>query len=66
MFHKIVVGRGADVPAYVENGIADIGITGRIQFLNVIARLGSTIAGFADRNLPNFCCWFGRQKEPED
>ena len=32
-FYRIIVVRGADVPAYVENGIADIGITGKDTIL---------------------------------
>ena len=39
-FHKIVVVRGADVPAYVENGIADIGITGKDTILECDSSLG--------------------------
>ena len=31
--HKIIVVRSSDVPAYVENGIADIGITGKDTIL---------------------------------
>ena len=38
--HKIVVVRGADVPAYVENGIADIGITGKDTILECDSSLG--------------------------
>ena len=39
-FHKIIVVRGADVPAYVENGIADIGITGKDTILESDSTLG--------------------------
>ena len=31
--HKVIVVRGSDVPTYVENGIADIGITGKDTIL---------------------------------
>ena len=31
--HKVIVVRGTDVPTYVENGIADIGITGKDTIL---------------------------------
>jgi len=31
--HKIIVVRGTDVPTYVENGVADIGITGKDTIL---------------------------------
>ena len=31
--HKIIIVRGTDVPTYVENGIADIGITGKDTIL---------------------------------
>ncbi len=31
--HKIILVRGTDVPTYVENGIADIGITGKDTIL---------------------------------
>ena len=39
-FFKIIVVRGADVPAYVENGIADIGITGKDTILECNSSLG--------------------------
>ena len=39
-FYKIIVVRGADVPAYVENGIADIGITGKDTILECNSSLG--------------------------
>ena len=39
-FYKVVVVRGADVPAYVENGIADIGITGKDTILESDSSLG--------------------------
>jgi ATP phosphoribosyltransferase len=31
--HKIIVARSADVPTYVENGVADVGITGKDTIL---------------------------------
>ena len=31
--HTIIVARSADVPAYVENGVADVGITGKDTIL---------------------------------
>jgi len=31
--HKIIVTRSADVPTYVENGVADVGITGKDTIL---------------------------------
>lgn len=31
--HKIIVARSADVPIYVENGVADVGITGKDTIL---------------------------------
>ena len=34
--YQVVVVRGADVPAYVENGIADLGITGKDTILSLI------------------------------
>ena len=39
-FYKIIVVRGADVPAYVENGIADVGITGKDTILECNSSLG--------------------------
>ena len=39
-FYRIIVVRGADVPAYVENGIADIGITGKDTILECNSSLG--------------------------
>ena len=39
-FYKIIVVRGVDVPAYVENGIADIGITGKDTILECNSSLG--------------------------
>ena len=67
-FHKIVVVRGADVPAYVENGIADIGITGRIQFLNVIARLGFTNCWICRSEFAGFLLlvWLDKKNRKED
>ena len=31
--HTIIVARSADVPTYVENGVADVGITGKDTIL---------------------------------
>ena len=38
--HKIIVVRSSDVPAYVENGIADIGITGKDTILESDSQQG--------------------------
>ena len=38
--YQVIVVRGADVPAYVENGIADIGITGKDTILESDSSLG--------------------------
>ncbi|MEM7096877.1 MAG: ATP phosphoribosyltransferase [Pseudomonadota bacterium] len=38
--HKLIVTRSADVPTYVEHGIADIGITGKDTILEYGANMG--------------------------
>ena len=49
--HRIIVARSADVPTYVENGVADVGITGKDTILEygddmtVYERLDLTIGG---------------------
>ena len=65
-FHKIVVVRGADVPAYVENGIADIGITGK----DTILECDSSLAFYELLDLQIGICrisvaGLAGQKEPE-
>ena len=37
--HKIIVARSADVPTYVENGVADVGITGKDTILEYGAEM---------------------------
>ena len=37
--HKIIVARSADVPTYVENGVADLGITGKDTILEYGAEM---------------------------
>ena len=37
--HKIIVTRSADVPTYVENGVADVGITGKDTILEYGAEM---------------------------
>ena len=39
--HKIIVARSADVPTYVENGVADVGITGKDTILEYGAEMTS-------------------------
>ena len=37
--HKVIVARSADVPTYVENGVADVGITGKDTILEYGAEM---------------------------
>ena len=41
--HTIIVARSADVPTYVENGVADVGITGK----DTILEYGSNMTFYA-------------------
>jgi len=38
--HKIIVTRSADVPTYVENGVADVGVTGKDTILEYGGSMG--------------------------
>ena len=38
--HKLIVTRSSDVPTYVENGVADIGVTGKDTILEYGSAMG--------------------------
>ena len=47
--HKIIVARSADVPTYVENGVADVGITGKDTILEYGEDMTSKFVNIARR-----------------